>query len=433
MRAVWQPSENLTMLWIITTPPCDKTFLGDFTPERVIVEYDGPRVFTVDSNGKLLLAYHCDEDDRVWRYTVVSFSQQLVERLVTGKITIVEALSQPWSWIVDVDDLGEIVGAWSVDPAEIPSQYRPATDVRLVDRQHDDFSVKLIGQNITESGVALSVIRSASERTHKAIRKLVDHIGTHNGLTGFSDRDSRRHSDMTASYVHMASFEISIVLPDPDPLPVSSVSEDVLFAKELRRLVGKVIGWSANPELMDEPDTRDPSESVAILQSIEDLTPSGRNDDSEVQIGGKLVTAAIGRKVSLRKDLRPRLRAAIKRRVETGSLTGWVEQLPKLISAFGMVGTLCPDQDHPWFLLKEIGAVFYLDSGELFDEGDWMYGDRILFAYDSQKWWTLIATAIASGKKVSAVGALISEPIADTNLNWPRTSPTYTLLDLKLD
>ena len=420
------------MLWHSDTPPCDKSFLGPFAPKAILVEYNGPRIFTLESQqGQLLLAYHCDEDDNSWRYAVVPFSTVLLESLMSGAITIVDAIHQPWAWIVDIDNGGTVMNVWPADPTSLPTDYLPSSDVRLVDRPHDDFSVKLIGKNITGSGVALSVIRSASERTHKSIRKLVDHIGVRSGIVGFSDRDSRRHSDVMASHVLLASFEISVELPDPALLPAATSEEDVLFAKELRRLLGRVIEWSAHPELMDEPDKQDPSESVAILQSIEDLTPSGRNEDSEVQIGGKLVATIVGKNVSLRKELRPRLKAAIRRRVDTGSIDGWVEQLPQSISAVGNVGTVTHEPERNWFILTDLGTVYYLDSRELIDEGEWMYGERILFIYDPKLWLARILSALGNGRKVAAVGAIVTEAIADDNLQWPRAYPVYNLLDLR--
>ncbi len=132
------------MMWIPPSEPVvDRHRFPHFKPERIIVEYDGPRVFTLrDAHGGLCLAYQCDELDDLWRFTVVPTSDRLVEHFVVGRLSVAEMLDQPWGWLVDADNDG-VRRAWAIDPFTLPQSYQPISGVYLVeDHAERDLKVR---------------------------------------------------------------------------------------------------------------------------------------------------------------------------------------------------------------------------------------------------------------------------------------------------
>src|SRR5438128_291687 len=101
-------------------------------PDRVLYEYDGPRVFTCkDSLDNMYLAYLCDEDTSLMRFLVVSFSARLLDDLTSGKINMRDALSRPRAWLVDVDNDWRITRSWRVDIEAVPDDVLPRPGVML--------------------------------------------------------------------------------------------------------------------------------------------------------------------------------------------------------------------------------------------------------------------------------------------------------------
>ena len=184
------------MIWTATNPQCDASVLGSLAPERVLVEYEGPRIFTCrNRDGMLLFVFQCDEDGDLWRYTVVPCSNRRLEQFISGMLTIVQMLAQPWGWVVDIRD-GEVVeAAWEIDPITLPGEYRPHQDVRLVPSAEPALSVKLLGSGISQDHVPLSVVKQAAERTMSVVRGLIDYIGT-NMPSGLTDKESREYADL---------------------------------------------------------------------------------------------------------------------------------------------------------------------------------------------------------------------------------------------
>ncbi len=79
-----------------------------FQPAQVLYEFDGPRIFTCrDDDGALFLAYQCCEDADEYRLVVVPCSDELLERLTQGELTVLDALNQPDCWLFSLNHDGE--------------------------------------------------------------------------------------------------------------------------------------------------------------------------------------------------------------------------------------------------------------------------------------------------------------------------------------
>lgn len=108
-----------------------KNILGNLTPEEVLYDFDGPRIFTCRTpNQELLLAFLYDLHDSNHLYMVVPTNRTRIESLKSGKLSLREALEQPWIWQVEVRD-GNILLATKVELETLPEDVLPNPGVLL--------------------------------------------------------------------------------------------------------------------------------------------------------------------------------------------------------------------------------------------------------------------------------------------------------------
>ncbi len=72
-----------------------------------------PGIFTfTNQRQEHHLAFWCDGNGQFKRYFVVPFNTSMRDRLIGGRISVREALDQPWLWVVNVDRSGHLSQAW---------------------------------------------------------------------------------------------------------------------------------------------------------------------------------------------------------------------------------------------------------------------------------------------------------------------------------
>lgn len=107
-----------------------QTMVGTLEPVEVLVDFDGPRVFTsLAPDGAMLLAYVCDETGS--RLLVVPTDRETVDDLKSGRLALLTALTLPWVWLVDRD--GSLVSARRTTLGEVPPLNLPLARARLND------------------------------------------------------------------------------------------------------------------------------------------------------------------------------------------------------------------------------------------------------------------------------------------------------------
>jgi hypothetical protein len=103
-----------------------------FQPFEVLDQYDGPRIFTLaDRQKEFCLAFWCDSDDQYERYLVVPFSPLLRDKLIGGQMSVVQAIDQPWLWVVDVDKTGRPSRSWRSEFSHLPREVLPEPGTML--------------------------------------------------------------------------------------------------------------------------------------------------------------------------------------------------------------------------------------------------------------------------------------------------------------
>src|SRR5690606_14846085 len=96
-------------MWAIPGDPIPLERFTSFEPVEVLYEFDGPRIFALrDKDGALNLAYWSDENEQFCRYVVVPTTGRILDALKQGRVSVYDALNQPWCWLCDVTHRGDL-------------------------------------------------------------------------------------------------------------------------------------------------------------------------------------------------------------------------------------------------------------------------------------------------------------------------------------
>src|SRR5438105_14032098 len=102
-----------------------KPFSERIEPLEVLYYFDEPLVFSSRTNHFPVLCYKTDDDVSLHQYLVVQSSRDVIENVRGGRISLREALLQPWCWIVETDIGFNIKHSWGLNINDIPESMLP--------------------------------------------------------------------------------------------------------------------------------------------------------------------------------------------------------------------------------------------------------------------------------------------------------------------
>ena len=403
-------------------------FFGNLIPDRVLLEYNGPYLFTfISQDKKQLLAYLCDEENGTLRYIVVPSSDAKVERMISGVLSISEMLDQAWGWIVDVNG-DQVQRVYQVELDEIPSEYKPESKAYLPGTKTSELTIRLQGENLNHKSAPLSVMKYAAEHLMAAVRGLVDYASNRIGVA-FSDAQSREISDLSIRGMALGSLEISVQLSPSDEERNGSKANELRVKDEVMGLFDKALEWAADPKLMETfVETVDGEECVALLSTIERLTPSGRGNVQAIELSGNMVGRKGKPTIKLMPDFRPKVRRLLNRSYSRLStpLTRSI-RWPQYVEADGVVKHI-DDVDNTLILGEvQVITVFDDDAG-----GEWPLSEFILFSYDPNIWRDQIIQALKAKSRIAILGALVARPIQSENRIIHYSARTYRIMEIRV-
>jgi len=106
--------------------------VGLLQPTKVLVAFDGPRLFVaVDPQGGMLLVHQIDEDFESSLFLVAPFSDTLLNDLEQSRLTLRSAFDQSGTFVVEIGRGWEILKLWDVRFSDIPNDMLPEQGVTL--------------------------------------------------------------------------------------------------------------------------------------------------------------------------------------------------------------------------------------------------------------------------------------------------------------
>lgn len=382
----------------------DANYFGKIKPDAVLVEYNGPNIFTfLGKDSKEYFAYLIDEEEAKYYYLIVPTSKSRTDKLIHGTMSLLEMINQPWGWIASIENDSQPKSVHEIDPTYLPIEYLPTKDAYLPGTNPIDLAIKLTGEDMSEESVPLSSLKYASEKAIATINSLCKYVVHAKGLQQFDDRRVREFSDWQVHRFTMASLEVDMRLPkqlseSSDPLR----GEQQILVSEVSRLLGKMVRWTANPELM-EADNNNPAENTVVLTALKELTPSGKKKVQEVTLSGRIVHEQSLPSVKLQKDLRTPILKSLKSNIEKLQNKTHGIRLPELIKATGKVDLFSNNSDT--FEMYELTSVDIIDDDGEETQEMWPYGERIEFSFGN-KWRGIVIRYLESKQDMTVVGEL---------------------------
>jgi len=148
------------MMWEIIGKSVDTKRFKPFEPLRVLNYYDGPRIFTFhDADDALCLACWSDEDEKHSRFLVVAVTEQIIQNLESGLLSVREALAQPRLWVVDWAQDGDLAAAWLVAQEDVPEDSQPHPRTMLHRSLDPILSLRATGETIRPGQIPGSVVK----------------------------------------------------------------------------------------------------------------------------------------------------------------------------------------------------------------------------------------------------------------------------------
>jgi hypothetical protein len=158
--------------WTPQAAVYDRFSFDRITPDRILFDYDGPRIFTVEADEGEYLFYLSSEAGELIRYVVAPTNKQTVEDLVVGAKTVVDALDQSIAWILDAKWDGQIVTVWRTTLARVPAGSLPKPGTMLHPDLQPALSLRYTGPSFEPGHMKANVLEAAIRRAISGIRRL---------------------------------------------------------------------------------------------------------------------------------------------------------------------------------------------------------------------------------------------------------------------
>jgi hypothetical protein len=271
-------------MWTVRTRPTEWPNVGALTPETILDDYDGPRLFTLRSaDGYLLLAYQCAQDDDTERYLIVPADDALVHAIDTSKVTLRDALTgRGWAWLIDRHLDGSIFNAGVVDPKVLPPSALPKVGVRIRPAKEPLLRLKMVGESLDADQVPASVVRRAVDGATGAIRILVRHALRMRPGMGRPTESFRRFYDLPAIGFSFGSFEVEFGTPVLDSQ--LSLESDETF-RTVHDLLSTGLEWAADAA---QKELQHDTAWSAIIEALAQLAPPPKGPIDRVDVSGAL-------------------------------------------------------------------------------------------------------------------------------------------------
>lgn len=308
------------MDWTVTAPQFDVASFQGISPEEILYEFDGPRIFTAQSALGELLFYLADEKDGVCRYIVAPTNASIVGLLKSGVRSVRDALNQPWVWFLDTRCDGNPVAAWKGTLADAPADALPLPGVMLWPHLEPVFVLRAIGDGLGEGTVPASVIRQVVDGATTALKKISGHVFQAARAQGRKANAIRQFYDLPMQGVAYNSFEIAFRHPDRKQLTLGAgeVPEELGSEfDEIGKQLEQALSWAMNAKSEEDNDPLD----IDLLEALEKLVPPQTGIVKSMELRGRIFRAGHER-YQLTRETSKRVRRALgKARVSQERIT----------------------------------------------------------------------------------------------------------------
>lgn len=364
--------------------PARDLFNAALVPDRVLIDYGIPVLFTAKGSGDLpFLVFHVEEilaPTYRSRHIAAPATPGIISGLETGARSIRDALTASWMWVVDTDESGNVVAASQVDENDLPVDALPDAMTMLSPALQPAITLRYSGDQLAEDAIPASVIQIAGESLQAALRVLVDYLSGTQGSRGRRTKNLTALYNLSAQRVAMSSFEIAFRRPDTAPTETqpplefsdTRVPEPLIDLREIEKRMWQMLrdglNWTAPASALSVSPI-EPSESqLATLRALEKLAPKS-SVIGELHVSGQMVARpATGEGYLLNRETSLHIRAEKIRLEEALQSTEETEVHKGLIRYVDPdLWTLMLRSEDDLLVDPPEGTIFYLTNQQDFD------------------------------------------------------------------
>jgi hypothetical protein len=169
------------MTWDINTSAGEEAIGIKIVPVEILYRYDTPLLFKAKMGVFDALCYKLEEMGSYSLLLICPTSNQTVDALKQGKLSVRGALDSPSYWIAEMDCY-DAKRTWAVEKNDLPSDFLPETKTGLfehfgevpdfIEEENAFFSVKFSGPQLTESGLSFRTFKSLVDEVYSTVNKL---------------------------------------------------------------------------------------------------------------------------------------------------------------------------------------------------------------------------------------------------------------------
>jgi len=343
------------MDWQIKGLTCDPSNFQNVEILDVLIDVDGPRLFTAETGLCTALVMLVDEDDQRARYLVAPTNDEIVSQLEKGIVTVRKAVDQPVVWVLETNHALEPQNAWRTTLRGLPESVLPEKGRMLWPHLQPAFRLRAIGEGLSAGTVPASVIRQVVEGASTALRKAAAHVYKEPAKQGRVSNSRKRLYDLPVQHFAYNSFEVAFSLPEESQECLLQDDADA----EMHQIGSALAHAIRRSEGSDDNDSELETLEIELLEALEKLVPPLSGIVTEFEVGGTILgkgdeTYRLGRETS--KRVKRVLQAVRTKEEKITTLEGLVSEMDRDNFTF----TLRQTSDH-----KDHVCSF---SAEIFDE-----------------------------------------------------------------
>lgn len=247
--------------------------------ERVLYEAEQPIVFlSKNAKRQLMLAYLANEDQDATFTILTPISWAQVRNLEAGVVSVREALTSSWMWLVRHEHRQPGADVWAVAEADIPQQYLPRHGTPLLPEHSIVFAARALGDDVSLGRMPCSVVSFVADATRSALKAMLDHLTAAN--TEGRPTDARRALyDLPVQRLGFASFEIGLSEPNAGLFPDDTLHSAVGHLQ-------RGLAWAQNVSDHSELEEGAIGEKEAVLRATLALSPPSSGAITAVEVSG---------------------------------------------------------------------------------------------------------------------------------------------------
>lgn len=275
--------------------------LGDLEPDEVLYDYELPCIFTARTpGGESLLVYlveELEEGDRL-RFLAVPTTAHVVAELKAGTISVRDALTLGWMWVVDTDAALRPNAVFATDVSQLPKDALPAPATMLWPSLEPELRVRLVGEQLRRGAIPALLFAQASEIAARALKGLFE-LAAKSLLPESSGRPPewlRTLYNLPTQRVGYGSLDLSFrkpAVPSAEQLALQGLGDE--GEKRLEKVVDE--GWDLLMRGLrwvtaggdEELEAATDEERVAILLALKQLAPNASGPIGVVEVSGARV------------------------------------------------------------------------------------------------------------------------------------------------